>query len=594
MLPVSPSPETAGFSLMELEAALTAVAVGLSFAFPRIANPLFESLERQFARLARRPFLSVLVVGFSTLLLRLAILPLLPIPVPFTADDYSNVLAADTFAHGRLTNPTPPMWIHFESMHVDMKPTYMSMYFPGEGLVLAAGKLLFGHFWLAMPVAAALMCAAICWMLQGWLPPSWALLGGFIAVLRLGVFSYWTNTYHTAGTISALGGALVLGAFPRFQKTPRTVYALLMALGAISLALSRPYEGMLLCLSAGGALVYWARKSHPDARLLLRAALPALALLAAGAAWMGYYDARVFGSPLTLPYTVNRATYALAPYYVWQKPRPEPLYHHAEMRRFYEVDELQDYYRVHSWSGFPAMTLVKALRGILFFSGIALVPPLFMLPWTMRDRRVRLLVISLVVLAAGMSIEIYLFPHYLAPFTAAFYALGMQSMRHLWHWTPGDKPVGMEIARFTVFICVLMAVVRIFDRQLNCPVPGYPVSTWICNWFGPDHFVPERARVEQELSRNPGGQLAIVRYAATHDPIQEWVYNGADIDGAKVIWARAMDSTDDEELIRYYKDRKAWLIQPDEPGAEIIPYPVPHQVTAASVQGRNSFERVGK
>jgi hypothetical protein len=43
-------------------------------------------------------------------------------------------------------------------------------------------------------IVSALMCAALCWMLQAWLPANWALLGGMIAVLRLGVFSYWTNT----------------------------------------------------------------------------------------------------------------------------------------------------------------------------------------------------------------------------------------------------------------------------------------------------------------------------------------------------------------------------------------------------------------
>jgi len=296
---------------------------------------------------------------------------------------------------------------------------------------------------------------------------------------------------------------------------------------------------------------------------------------------MGYYDLRVFGNPTTLPYTVNRANYALAPYYVWQKPRPEPAYRHAEMRRFYEVDELKDYYRVHSRTRFPFITLVKALRGILFFSGVVFLPALFMLPWALRDRRIRFLVICLIVLACGMTIEIYLFPHYLAPFTAAFYAVGMQSMRHLWQWRPGGQPVGMSMVRVTVSICVLMAGLRVFDRQIQCPVPGYPFSTWICNWFGPDHFVSEREKVWGALAQNPGGQLAIVRYSPGHNPVDEWVYNGADIDASKVIWARDMDQASNAELIRYYRDRKVWLVQPDSPAAEVMPYPVPEQVTAA-------------
>lgn len=375
---------------------------------------------------------------------------------------------------------------------------------------------------------------------------------------------------------------MVLGALPRLQRSLRGRDALLMAAGAVILAITRPYEGMLLCLAVAAALAHWVWKRRPEGKLVLRAAGPSLLLIACGATWMGYYDFRVFGNPTTLPYTVNRANYALAPYYVWQRPRPAPAYHHAEMRRFYEIDELQDYYRVHSWSGFPVMTLVKALRGILFFSGVALIPPLFMLPWALRDRRIRFLVVCLLVLAAGMAVEIYLFPHYLAPFTAVFYAVGLQSMRHLSQFRPGDQPVGKAMTRFAVAICILMAGIRVFDRQLGCPVPGYPVSTWICNWFGPDHFVPERVRVEEGLARNPGGQLAIVRYSATHDPINEWVYNGADIDGSKVIWARGMDDASDQELIRYYGSRKAWLIRPDSPEAEIVPYPVPEQVTAAS------------
>jgi len=329
-------------------------------------------------------------------------------------------------------------------------------------------------------------------------------------------------------------------------------------------------------------LLVGAWKRPPSVNSIVRAAIPGLVVVLVGIAWLGYYDLRVNGSPSTLPYTVNRATYAIAPYYVWQNPRPEPVYRHAEMRRFYVIDEFDDYLRVHSWSGFPVMTLVKALRGILFFSGAVLLPPLCMLPWALRDRRMRFLVVCLLVLAAGMSVEIYLFPHYLAPFSAAFYGIGMQAMRHLWHWKPGDQPVGMAITRFTVVICVLMAGLRLFDVQLRCPVPGYPFSTWICNWFGPDHFVPERAKVEQRLTEISGGQLAIVRYSSTHDPVDEWVYNGAELDASHVIWARDMGDAKNQELIHYYSSRTVWLVQPDSPSAEVIPYPVAHQVTAVS------------
>ncbi len=165
--------------------------------------------------------MSVAVVGFAVLLLRLAILPLCPIPHPFINDDFSFLLAADTFASGRLTNPTPAMWVHFESLHITMKPTYMSMYFPAQGLILAAGKVLAGRAWYGVLVMSALMCAGICWMLQAWLPPAWALLGGILAVLRLGLFSYWIDSYSGGGSIAALGGALVLGGLPRFMKTAK-------------------------------------------------------------------------------------------------------------------------------------------------------------------------------------------------------------------------------------------------------------------------------------------------------------------------------------------------------------------------------------
>src|SRR5271168_2455646 len=260
-----------GASLMMVEGGLTVIAVAMAFCLPRLGSSLFARLEQAFGRLARRKHLAVITVGLSALLLRLAILPLCPIPLPFIQVDFSFLLAGDTFASGRLTNPTPVMWQHFESFQITMKPTYMSMYFPAQGLVLAAGKVLFGHPWFGILCAMALMCAAICWMLQAWLPPTWALLGGMIAVVRIGLFSYWIDTYSGGGAIAALGGALVLGALPRVQRSAHVRDMLLLALGIIVLANSRPYEGLLLCLPVALALgkSRLFRQARPPIRLLL-------------------------------------------------------------------------------------------------------------------------------------------------------------------------------------------------------------------------------------------------------------------------------------------------------------------------------------
>jgi hypothetical protein len=574
---VLPSDVRPNHFLLGAEFVLTTIAVTLSFVWPRIGSGFFAVVERCFAQVADRKGWAVAGTGLGVIVLRAALLPLFPVPLPFVPDDFSFLLASDTFVHGRLTNPTPAMWTHFESIHISMQPTYQSMYFPGQGLLFAAGQVLFHQPWLAALAMDGLMCAGLVWMLQGWLPPRWALLGGVIAVLRLGLFSFWINTYHGAALLSGFGGALVLGSLPRLMKTGRFRYGLSMSAGIAILILTRPYEGLLMCLPVGAALGYWAikGKTRPPLGVLVRRAVVPMLVICAALSWLGFYDYRAFGNALTLPYTINRQTYAIAPYYIWQQPRPEPAYRHAAMRDFYKITEFPMYPRVHSVTGYLPWTIVKAAFNVLFFAGLSLLPPLFMAKRVFLDRRIRFLVVCLLVMAGGMAIEIYLIPYYLAPFTAAFYAVGLQTMRHLRVWKMGRSAVGLAMVRLTIAACVVMAGVRVLAEPLHLEPPEWDPGNWNLVWYGPQHFGTERAQIKAQLEQLPGGQLAIVRYGPDHNPLNEWVYNGADIDDSKVVWAREMDAADNLELMHYYGDRKAWLVEPDAIPARISPYPAP-------------------
>src|SRR6202030_4831552 len=160
-------------------------------------------------QLTQKKGLSILVVGLAALIVRAVLLPILGIPQPHINDEFSHLLLVDTLAHGRLTNPTPAMWTHLETFHVLMRPTYSSMYSPGQGLILAAGEVFARHPFVGVWLSIGIMCAGIWWMLQGWVTPQWALLGGILAILRLGIFGYWANSYW-GGAVAAIGGALVL------------------------------------------------------------------------------------------------------------------------------------------------------------------------------------------------------------------------------------------------------------------------------------------------------------------------------------------------------------------------------------------------
>jgi hypothetical protein len=196
-----------------------------------------------------------------------------------------------------------------------------------------------------------------------------------------------------------------------------------------------------------------------------------------------------------------------------------------------------------------------------------------MLPKVLADRRVRFLVVTAGVVTIGLAAETWFLPHYLAPFTAGMYAVLLQCMRHLRaSWRRGTAG-GLFIVRAIPVACMVLATLRLCAGPLQIALPDAKLHTA----YGTAPLGLARARVEKELESLPGKQLAIVRYAPGHDVYEEWVYNRASIDNSKVVWARDMDAGSNEELLGYYKDRHAWLVEPDCKPPKIVSLSVAHE-----------------
>ena len=490
-------------------------------------------------------------MGLLPMLLRLALLPIFPIPVPAVHDEFSYLFAAKTFLLGRLANPTPPMWIHLQTFHILSTPTYTSIFPVGQGLLLAAGKLLFGNYWFGVCLSVGAMCGTLVWMLYGWLPPRWAVFGGLLAVLQFGIAHYWMNSYW-GGALAAIGGNLLLGSIPRLKQQLRIGYAVLAALGVGILATTRTFEGLLLTVFVFASILYWQTRYRKYAwkDIAFKGLLPFALVLLPVLIGMGLQFKAATGSPLTIPHQLYRKQLSVMPTFAWQPMHPEPVYHHEVIRQFF-VNWEPDYQEAKDWGTLRGP--IPALRERARVWGACYFPDRLYLPFALLSlsagfsSRMRLLGFYILMAFLGTCLTSWLMPHYLAPVLGALMAVHVQFLRyvHAWKWR------SWRIGRWA-FPAILALLAVLFAHRYSVRLSPDP------------EYLGQLSRPhERQLDKKPGKHLVFVKYSDHHLLQDEWVYNEPDIPSAKVIWARMMTPPEDTQLTEYFHDRDVWVLDAD-------------------------------
>ncbi|MBV8843937.1 MAG: hypothetical protein JO307_14100, partial [Bryobacterales bacterium] len=512
---------------------------------PKLGAKKLQRLEGAISRFALHRRQAVLFCAVLPVLARVALLPIFGIPEPVIADEFGYLLVANTLASGRLTNPAHALWKFFEAIYVLHQPTYTSIYPIAPAILLAIPEIFGANPWLGVCFGVGLMCGLICWMLQGWVPPKWALLGGVLAVARFSIINPWMNTYW-GGTTAAIGGALLVGAAPRIMKYCRLRDSVLFGMGVVILCHSRPYEGLLFSIPMLVWLAIWViRERHiPFDLRLRRVVVPVSAVLILLAAGTAYYNWRVTGDPLMMPYVLHQRVYGTPQHFYFQPAIQDAPATHRQKDL---ADVFQWQLDAHEGRLPENDELSRLLVFWRFYLGPLYTIPLLFLPFLWRDSRLRILLLATVLLLAGNRLYPFFFPHYAAPVCGLMILFVIQGLRSLRVVRAGSHAIGLPASRGLILLAGLSGV---------CAVAGGSLTPWVVTATN-----TPRSKVVEQLKA--GKHVVMVRYSADHSFHYGVVFNDADIDASRIVWARDLGDAANKEIKHYYRDRQFWQYNPD-------------------------------
>jgi hypothetical protein len=317
-----------------------------------------------------------------------------------------------------------------------------------------------------------------------------------------------------------------------------------MGLGAGTLALSRPFEGLLVAVPVGIALLWWlvtSRKTRVGSRVL--ALVPAAAVVLVSLGWLGMYNARVTGSPLRMPYMAYREQYQVMPIWAWQKVREAPPGLNREMLKYAEWELAASQNQTK-----PLFRAKSFYRLLQFETGPVLMPALLiMLPWTVRRRWMAFAGTASVFVLGFMWASSYVETHYHAPAAGLTLILATAALRQISMIRRRRRAVWPALAALLVVGTVAVAA---WEWVEYIRTPLRMMEAWS----------KSRAEVMETLTQQGGKHVVFVRYNPRHGVESELVYNAADIDGSPVVWVREIDHDQNDRVLTYYPDRTPWIM----------------------------------